>query len=65
MLTMETMVTEVTMITMHYGIRAVKREEGVCYGQTGLKIFVFINAMIFAFITFVTNTPLYGKKKRL
>ena len=28
---------------------------------TGLKIFVFINAMIFAFITFVTNTPLWGK----
>ena len=30
--------------------------------KTGLKIFVFINAMIFAFITFVTCTPLYGKK---
>ena len=29
--------------------------------NTGLKIFVFKNAMIFAFTTFVTNTPLYGK----
>ena len=29
--------------------------------KTGLKIFVFINAMIFAFTTFVTNPPLYGK----
>ena len=29
--------------------------------KTGLKIFVFINALIFAFITFVTNTPLWGK----
>ena len=28
---------------------------------TGLKIFVFINAKIFGFITFVTNTPLWGK----
>ena len=29
---------------------------------TGLKIFVFIDDMIFAFTTFVTNTPLWGKK---
>ena len=29
--------------------------------ETGLKIFVFLNAMIFAFIAFVTNTPLWGK----
>ena len=29
--------------------------------KTGLKIFVFIDAMIFAFTTFVNNTPLYGK----
>ena len=36
-------------------------KEGVVMGVTGLKIFVFINAMIFAFITFVTNTPLWGK----
>ena len=34
---------------------------GVVTDKTGLKIFVFINAMIFAFTTFVTNTPLYGK----
>ena len=27
----------------------------------GLKIFVFINAMIFAYITFVTNTPIWGQ----
>ena len=32
--------------------------------KTGLKIFVFINAMKFAFTTFVTNTPLWGKKLR-
>ena len=36
-------------------------EGGVFTDKTGLKIFVFINAMIFAFTTFVTNTPLYGK----
>ena len=36
-------------------------EGGVFTDKTGLKIFVFINAMIFAFITFVTNTPLWGK----
>ena len=29
--------------------------------KTGLKIFVFINAMIFAFVAFVKNTPLYVK----
>ena len=29
--------------------------------ETGLKIFVFKNAMIFAFITFVTNAPLWAK----
>ena len=29
--------------------------------KTGLKIFVFINAMIFVFTTFVKNTPFYGK----
>ena len=34
---------------------------GVFTDKTGLKIFVFINAMIFAFTTFVKNTPLYGK----
>ena len=34
---------------------------GFVTDKTGLKIFVFINAMIFAFTTFVKNTPLYGK----
>ena len=34
---------------------------GVVTDKTGLKIFVVINAMIFAFITFVTNTPLWAK----
>ena len=34
---------------------------GVVTDKTGLKMFVFINAMIFAFRIFVTNTPLYGK----
>ena len=28
---------------------------------TGFKIVVILNAMIFAFTTFVKNTPLYGK----
>ena len=42
---------------MHYAFL----EGGVFTDKTGLKIFVFINAMIFAFTTFVTNTPLYGK----
>ena len=34
---------------------------GFVTNKTGLKISVFVNAMIFAFATFVTNTPLYGK----
>ena len=34
---------------------------GVFTHKTVLKIFVFINAMIFLFTTFVKNTPLYGK----
>ena len=34
---------------------------GFVTNKTGLKISVFVNAMIFAFTTFVTNTPLYGK----
>ena len=29
--------------------------------ETGLKIFVFLNAMIFAFTTFVEKHPLMGK----
>ena len=29
--------------------------------ETGLKIFVFLNAMIFAFTTFAKNAPLWGK----
>ena len=33
-------------------------EGGFFTDKTGLKIFVFINAMIFAFINFVTNTLL-------
>ena len=36
-------------------------EGGVFTDKTGLKIFVFINALIFAFTTFVKNTPLWGK----
>jgi len=31
--------------------------------KTGLKNFVFIYAMIFAFITFVKNTPFWRKKR--
>ena len=47
---------------MHYAIRAdIFGRGGFVTDKTGLKIFVFINAMIFAFITFVTNTPLWGK----
>ena len=47
--------------TMQQGLTFL--EGGVFTDKTGLKIFVFINAMIFAFITFVTNTPLWAKKK--
>ena len=36
-------------------------KRGVFTDKTGFKIFVFINAMIFAFTTFVKNTPLCGK----
>ena len=35
-------------MTMHYAIRAVIFEGGVFHRQNGLKIFVFINATIFA-----------------
>ena len=38
-----------------------KNVGGVVMDVTGLKIFVFINALIFAFIAFVTNTPLWEK----
>ena len=38
-----------------------KHEGGGVTDKTGLKIFVFINAIISAFTTFVKNTPLYGK----
>ena len=38
-------------------VKLKKREGGVVTDKAGLKIFVFINAMIFAFIAFVTNTP--------
>ena len=48
-------------ISIQGGVKLKKREGGVVMDVTGLKIFVFINAMIFAFITFVTNTPLWGK----
>ena len=33
--------------------------------KTGLKIFIFINPMIFSFVAFVKNTPLYVKKRFL
>ena len=46
---------------MLYAARANIFGRGVFTDKTGLKIFVFINAMIFAFTTFVKNTPLYGK----
>ena len=29
--------------------------------KTSVEFYVFINTMIFAFVTFVTNTPLQGK----
>ena len=38
-----------------------KVKGGFVTDKTGLKIFLFKNAMIFVFRTFVTNTPLYGK----
>ena len=43
------------------GIKLKKREGGVFHRRTGLEIFVFLNAMIFAFTIFVKNTPLWGK----
>ena len=45
--------------TMQQGLTFL--EGGVFTDKTGLKIFVFINAMTFAFTTFVKNIPLYGK----
>ena len=49
-------------IPMHYAIRAdIFGRGGFVTDKTGLKIFVFINAMIFASTTFVTNTPLWAK----
>ena len=47
---------------MHYAARAdIFGRGGVVTNKMGLKISVFVNAMIFAFTTFVKNTPLYGK----
>ena len=44
------------------GFKTKKNVKGVFFtDETGLKIFVFLNAMIFAFITCVTNTPLWAK----
>ena len=48
-------------ISILEGIKLKKHEGGVFTDKTGLKIFVFLNAMIFAFTTFVKNTPLWGK----
>ena len=48
-------------ISIQGGVKLKNVKGGVVMDITGLKIFVFINAMIFAFITFVTNTPLWGK----
>ena len=48
-------------ISIQGGVKLKNVKGGVVMDVTGLKIFVFINAMIFAFITFVTNTPLWGK----
>ena len=39
-----------------------KGERVVCHGQKNVSFFfVFISAVIFAFITFMTNTHLWGK----
>ena len=46
--------------SLHYGLGADIFERGVFHGQNGANFFVFINAMIIAFTTFVKNTHLYG-----
>ena len=48
-------------ISIQGGVKLKKREGGVLTDKTGLKIFAFINAMIFAIKTFVKNTPLWAK----
>ena len=41
-----------------WGIKLKKRGGGVFFtDETGIKIFVFLNAIIFAFTTLVKNTP--------
>ena len=48
--------------SLHYAARAdIFGREGLSQTKRVSKFFVFLNAMIFAFTTFVTNTPLYGK----
>ena len=50
--------------SLHYAIRDVIFELGVFHGQNGSKIFVFINAAIFDFITYVKKKHhLMGKKR--
>ena len=49
-------------LQIYGGIKLKKREGGVVMNKMGLKIFVLINAKVFAFITFVTNTPFMDKK---
>ena len=48
--------------SLHYAIRDVIFELGVFHGQNGSKIFVFINATIIDFISYVKKTPPYGEK---
>ena len=44
------------------GEKKAKNVKGVFFtDETGLKIFVFLNAMIFAFTTFAKNAPFWGK----
>ena len=46
------------------GCKTKKKVKGFFFHRRyRLKIFVFINAMIFAFTTFVKNTPLRGKRR--
>ena len=47
--------------SLHYATRADIFGRGDFHGQNGSQHFRFINAMIFAFTTFVKNNPLYGK----
>ena len=53
-------IIETLQCTMQQGLTFLEGG-GVFTDKTGLKIFVFKTAMVFAFRTFVTNIPLWAK----